>query len=215
MLNNGLHTKGRKITGALVSVAFIVAIGSARGAQASSTTAPAKPATAQQAKPAKPAKPAATAKKKTSAKSTQARKAPAKRPPVGRKVAAVRTRAPMAAGRRDPFREPKGGVGGMQVNEWEEVGAEPLPPGTRGLLVSQLRLEGIVREDLTNTMIAIVATSTNRAYFLRENDQIYRGMVSKITTEAIYFAMNYHDPLGEVKTHEVVARLGSAPGEGK
>ncbi len=103
----------------------------------------------------------------------------------------------------------------MQVNEWEEVGAEPLPPGARGLLVSQLRLEGIVREDLTNTMIAIVATNTNRAYFLRENDQIYRGMVSKITTDAIHFNMNYHDQLGEVKTHEVVARLGAAAGEGK
>ncbi len=212
MLNNGLHTRGRKITGALLSVAFIIAIGRAWGAQASSTTAPAKPATAQQPKPAKAA---ATAKKKISAKSTQARKAPAKRPPVGRKVAAVRTRAPMAAGRRDPFREPKGGVGGMQVNEWEEVGGEPLPPGTRGLLVSQLRLEGIVREDLTNTMIAIVATNTNRAYFLRENDQIYRGMVSKITTDAIHFSMNYHDQLGEVKSREVVVRLGSAAGEGK
>ncbi len=213
MLNNGLQTRKRKITGALVSVAFIAAMGSARGAQAGATTAPAKPATAQQPKLAKPA---ATEKKKTSAKNTQGRKASAKRPSGGqKKVAAVRARAPMAAGRRDPFREPKGGAGGMQVNEWEEVGGEPLPPGTRGLLVSQLRLEGVVREDLTNTMIAIVATNTNRAYFLRENDQIYRGMVSKITTDAIYFTMNYHDQLGEVKTHEVVARLGSAPGEGK
>jgi len=221
MLNNGLLTKQRKIMGALLSALFIVLMGRAHGSQAGSTTAPAKPAPAQLSKPAKPAKPAATGKKKTSAKSAKAlpakpgRKAGAKRPAGGQKAAVVHERAPLAAGRRDPFREPKGGVAGMVVNEWEEVGSEPLPPGPRGLLVSQLKLEGIVREDLTNTMIAIVGTNTNYTYFLRQNDQIYRGVVSKITTDAIYFAMNYHDPLGNVQAHEVVARLGSAPGEGK
>jgi hypothetical protein len=115
------------------------------------------------------------------------------------------------AGRRDPFKIPappssEAGPGGI---------TGPLPPGKRGLVIGQLRLQGIVREDKTNTMIAVVTNATKRAYFLRENDQLYNGVVSKITPDSVYFTENTLQGSGHVVSHEVVKKLGSAPGEGR
>jgi hypothetical protein len=64
-------------------------------------------------------------------------------------------------------------------------------------------------------MIAVVTNSTKRAYFLRVNDTVYNGVVTKITPEAIYFKENTVDSSGRVATHEVALKLGSAPGEGR
>ena len=64
-------------------------------------------------------------------------------------------------------------------------------------------------------MIAVVTNYTKRAYFLRENDTVYNGVVSKITPDAVYFKENTLDSNGRVGAHEVVMRLGSAPGEGR
>jgi hypothetical protein len=90
-----------------------------------------------------------------------------------------------------------------------------LPAGTKGLVISELRVEGIVRQESENNMIAVVATHTKRAYFLRVNDAVHDGVVSKITPEAVYFKENTLDSSGRVATHEVVLKLGSAPGEGR
>jgi len=118
-----------------------------------------------------------------------------------------------AAGRRDPFKP------------WFTPGAagpstpapvpEALPAGIRGLIVSELRLEGVVRQMPANTMIAVVTNQNRRAYFLRVNDTVYNGAVSRITPEAIYFKENTLDSSGRVATHEVELKLGSAPGEGR
>jgi ABC-type phosphate/phosphonate transport system ATPase subunit len=64
-------------------------------------------------------------------------------------------------------------------------------------------------------MIAVVTNYTKRAYFLRVNDTVYDGVVSKITREAVYFMENTLDLSGRVATHEVAVKLGSAPGEGR
>jgi hypothetical protein len=115
-------------------------------------------------------------------------------------------------GRRDPFKLPPppvtGGSGGAI-----DMAAGPLPPGTRGLVISQLRLGGIVRQDTTHVMLAVVINPANRAYFLRESDVVYNGVVSKITPDSVQFRENYLDPNGRVQTREVVKRLGQAPGE--
>jgi hypothetical protein len=116
-------------------------------------------------------------------------------------------------GRRDPFKlPPPPGKGGLQ--EGEGI-TGPLPPGKRGLVISRLRLEGIVRLDTTNEMIAVVDTNANRAYFLRENDAVYNGVVSKITPDSVYFRENVLDQQGRVQTREVVKRLSQRPGEGR
>ena len=117
---------------------------------------------------------------------------------------------PLAAGRRDPF---KAWVAPSMVGH-SALEAGPLPAGTRGLVISGLRLEGVVRQDPT-TMMAVVTNYTKRAYFLRVNDAVYNGVDSKITPEAIYFKENTLDSRGRVATHEVEIKLGSAPGEGR
>jgi len=147
---------------------------------------------------------------KPSGKKVSAKKAVSKKT-AGESAAksAQTSKGPEMAGRRDPFKLPgppvAGGAGGEQI-----VG--PLPPGTRGLLISQLKIEGIVRLDTTSTMIAVVDNSSNRAYFLRENDAVYNGVVSKITPDSVVFRENALDANGNMVVREVVKRLGQGPG---
>jgi hypothetical protein len=126
--------------------------------------------------------------------------------------------SPAAAGRRDPFKLPvyetaKGGGGGENILEYAPGGV--LPTGKRGLLIGHLVLQGVVREQTSNKMIAVVTNETKVARFLYENDSLYNGVVSKITPDAVYFKENVLDVNGRVTTREVVKRLGSAPGEGR
>ena len=127
--------------------------------------------------------------------------------------------ASLGAGKRDPFKLPEtavAGKGGGPEGLLESAAPTgPLPQGVRGLLITQLRLEGVVREQASNKMIAVVTNETKRAYFLYENESVYNGVVSKITPDAVYFKENVLDPNGRVTTREVVRRLGSAPGEGR
>ena len=90
-----------------------------------------------------------------------------------------------------------------------------LPAGIKGLVISQLKMEGVVHEEATNSMIALVTNSGKRAYFLRVNDSVHNGMVSKITPDAIYFRENTLDWSGRTSTHEVAIKLGSVRGEGR
>ena len=119
-------------------------------------------------------------------------------------------------GRRDPFLLPKEATGGdAAAAAMEESGGGPLPPGKRGLLISQLRLEGVVRQGSSKPMIAVVTNSTNRAYFLRENDEVFNGVVSKITPDSIYFTESVRTAGGQSSTRQVVKKLGSGPGENR
>jgi len=138
----------------------------------------------------------------------------AKAPAQPKRAAETAPTAQMVTGKRDPFKlpPPPGTKGAEGI---PESAAGPLPPGTRGLIISQLRLQGVVREETNNKMIAVVTNETKRAYFLKDNDALYNGVVSKITPDAVYFKENVLDPNGRVSTREVVKRLGSAPGEGR
>jgi hypothetical protein len=125
----------------------------------------------------------------------------------------------MAAGKRDPFKLPEtagaaADKGGAETI-LESAPGGVLPLGNRGLLISQLTLEGVVREQTSNKMTAVVTNATKVAHFLHENDSVYNGVVSKITPDAVYFKENVLDASGRVTTREVVKRLGSAPGEGR
>ena len=158
------------------------------------------------------AKPKAAAAKPAAKKKTVAKKASLKKtggaPPVPKS-----TGEKEIVGKRDPFRippPPPPGIPGMS-----EQALGPLPPGIRGLLINQLRLEGIVRLDTTNTMISVVDNNTNRAYFLRENDAVYDGVVSKITPDSVSFKQNYSEPGGPSGVREVVKRMSPGPGEGR
>jgi hypothetical protein len=115
---------------------------------------------------------------------------------------------------RDPFKLPPP----PRPEQDEKDDPQPVgnrPPGSRGLLVEQLRLKGVVRDGATQKMIAVVTTSNNRAYFLREGEAVYDGVVSKITSDAVYFKGNNFDAKREIRSREVVKTLSPAPGEAR
>lgn len=121
---------------------------------------------------------------------------------------------PAANGRRDPFK-PWSMPGPATGHPPASGPTGVLPAGIKGLVISQLKLEGVVHEEATNSMIALVTNSGKRAYFLRVNDSVHNGMVSKITPDAIYFRENTLDWSGRTSTHEVAIKLGSVRGEGR
>lgn len=163
-------------------------------------------------KGAKPAVVAAKPAQKTAAKktSTQAKKGPAKPATPTPKVTQVGTTAtekpkPVTRvfgprGRRDPFVSP---IRTGSVNN----GPSPnCTTGKRCLAIPELVLQGTVK-DTTGKMLAVVANSTKKTYFLRENDQVFNGSVEKITTDSIIFREFVKDALGRETAREVVKKL--------
>ncbi len=105
-----------------------------------------------------------------------------------------------AAGRRDPFVSPVRAV----------VGAPAGPgcsTGKRCLYIPELTLQGTVK-DLEGKMMAVVANTGRRVYFLRENDQVFNGVVEKITTDSVIFRQYETDAVGRETSKEIVKRLG-------
>jgi len=156
------------------------------------------PAAFAQAKPAPAAPSKAPAKavaKKPAAKATT-------------KVAVAQTSAP--APRRDPF-QPL-----ISKSDTGKVLPENLPPGPGGLMVSTLRLEGIVRAP--SGMIAVISNPQRRVYFVREGVALYDGTVERITLDAsangsVVFRERGKDPFGKVVDRPVVKRLYPRAGE--
>jgi hypothetical protein len=151
----------------------------------------------------------AGARASSAKKATPAKKKSAPKPAASAATSTKPAEVSAVTAKRDPFKLPPppvpGGEGMQQI-----IG--PLPPGPRGLVIGQLRVEGIVRLDTNNTMIAVVDNNRNRAYFLRENDAVYNGVVSKITPDSVIFRENALDQNGKVQVREVVKRLGQGPG---
>jgi hypothetical protein len=56
-------------------------------------------------------------------------------------------------------------------------------------------------------MMAVVANSIRKTYFLRENDQVFQGSVEKITSDSIIFREYVKDALGRETAREVVKKL--------
>src|SRR4029077_1843565 len=172
----------------------------------------AKPAAPAAAKPApQAAKPAGKPAGKPAAK--PAAKARAKKPAAKPAVKAVERpttpgTAPAAAeseikkARRDPFESLIGRQNKTPPN---------LPPGIRGLQVSTLRLDGLVKGP--NGFIAVVATPQARTYFLREGDHLYDGSVEKISMDGVSFHEEGKDAFGKPVEHQVNKRIYSSPGE--
>ena len=102
---------------------------------------------------------------------------------------------PPLSARRDPFRNPLLSTGV----------AVSLPPGKAGLIITQLRVDGLVRAP--NGMIAVVSNTAKRTYFLREGDQLYDGFVQKITSDGVTFQQSTKDVFGRAISREVVKRL--------
>lgn len=114
-------------------------------------------------------------------------------------------------GKRDPFEvppPPKADGGGNDPDS-------SLPPGVRGLVIGQLRLEGIVRDEESGSMIAVVTNHSTLAYFLHLHEEVYNGVVSRIAPGAIYFHQKSPGSGGRLESREIVLKLGSEPQEAR
>jgi hypothetical protein len=180
---------------------------------ATSTPKPTMPATQPTAKPVKAAakapvakvpttqpKPAASAKVVHSAKPAPA-KTEAAKPAAEPEVAkdATEKPAPEMKRGRDPF---------VSVVMAREAGTSCAGSGKKCLIIDQVVLKGIVRAQVGP--IAVVTSSSNKTYFLRENDPVYNGVVVKINPDSIVFRETVTDRLGKSIQREVVKKVNNS-----
>lgn len=106
-----------------------------------------------------------------------------------------------AAGRRDPF---------MSVVRNLPVSPSTpncSVPGKRCLYIPELVVKGIAKDMDGQMMAVVVGGAAHRAYFLRENDQVFNGSVEKITSDSVIFREFSTDNLGRESAHEIVKRI--------
>lgn len=103
-------------------------------------------------------------------------------------------------GKRDPFVSPISTASGGPV-----VPASNCASGKRCLVIDQLVLRGVVKT--ATGMIAVVANSINKAYFLHENDPVFNGYVLRITGDSVVFKENVVDHVGRKAAREVVKKV--------
>jgi Tfp pilus assembly protein PilP len=101
-----------------------------------------------------------------------------------------------SASRRDPFVSPVVHLGAV---------GSGCSSGKRCLAIDQIALKGVVRSE--NGMIAVVVNALDKAYFLRENDPVFNGYVTKITADSIVFKETFHDRLGKESTRDVTKTI--------
>lgn len=107
-------------------------------------------------------------------------------------------------GRRDPFVSPLATKKQSATQMASSCGS-----GKRCLIIDQINLQGVVKSASGN--IAVVANSAKRAYFLRENDDLFDGRVQRITPDSVVFLENVVDRMGRASTREVVKRVNPGP----
>lgn len=108
-----------------------------------------------------------------------------------------------AAQRRDPFRSLIAPIAGG--------GPTSLPPGKPGLVIGQLSIVGIVMTP-SDSVAVVSMPGRNRAYFLRERDELYDGYVSRITADNVIFREKSKDAYGRAYEKEVVKQITAGSG---
>jgi hypothetical protein len=100
-----------------------------------------------------------------------------------------------ANGRRDPFISPV-------VSRASGSGCST---GKKCLEIGSINLRGVVRAE--SGFIAVVSNGLNKSYFLRENDPVFNGYVTRITGDSIVFQETQQDRVGKSFTREVVKKI--------
>lgn len=146
--------------------------------------------------------PAAKAKPAKAKPAKLAAKAPAK---AATAEATTEAAANPSAHRRDPF--------AALVSAQQQGPTIPahLPPGKAGLMVSTLRVDGVVRAP--NGMLAVVTNPQQRTYFLRQGDRLYDGSVEQISMDGVSFKEVGKDPFGKPIERVVTKRIYPTAGE--
>lgn len=104
------------------------------------------------------------------------------------------------AGRRDPFRSLL-----TRVDDSENPAAEERPPGLPGMLVEELRVEGIIQTPVG--IIAFVQGRDNYSYIIRPGTKLYNGEVKEILPDRVVFKQQVNDPKQIRPFEEVVREL--------
>ena len=86
-----------------------------------------------------------------------------------------------------------------------------LPPGKAGLMVSTLRVDGVVRG--ASGMLVLVSNPQQRVYFLRQGDRLYDGVVETISMDGVSFKEMSKDPFGKPIERVVTKRIYPSAGE--
>ncbi len=102
------------------------------------------------------------------------------------------------AGRRDPFISLAEGI-------QEEERAEERPDGLPGMLIEELRLEGIIQT--SSGIIAIVQGRDKLSYILRPGTKLYNGEVASIEPRKVVFKQQVNDPKALKPFREVVREI--------
>jgi hypothetical protein len=102
-------------------------------------------------------------------------------------------------GRRDPFRSL------LRRSDPEEV-ASARPEGIAGLLIDDLRLEGVFVTP-AGPAAQVQAASDQISYLLRPGDQLWDGDVVDVTVGEIVFKQSVDDPTALKPFREVTMRL--------
>jgi hypothetical protein len=114
-----------------------------------------------------------------------------------------------AGGRRDPFVNPIP----PPVDAGPVIPAER-PLGLPGVLLNEAQLIGVVTSQEPSMTVVIVSAPGNRIFFARVGDELFDVVISRITSDAIYFQVKpLPGSLGGDRGEQVVRRLGAAPGE--
>jgi type IV pilus assembly protein PilP len=101
-------------------------------------------------------------------------------------------------GRRDPFQSLIGPTPKLQPGQ--------RPEGVPGLLIDELKLQGIVRTKQQG-LIAMVAGPDNKSYLVHVGDKTLDGEVIRITPTQLVFRQEVNDPTRIERFREVVKDL--------
>jgi hypothetical protein len=102
------------------------------------------------------------------------------------------------AGRRDPFRSLL-----LGFEDIEEGPAAARPPGLAGMLVEEIRVEGII--ETPSGILAFVLGRDNVSYIIRPGTQLYNGEVAEIHPGKVVFRQFVNDP-GRMKPYDEIVR---------
>ena len=102
------------------------------------------------------------------------------------------------AGRRDPFRSLMRGF-----EDEREGPAKERPPGLPGMLVEELKVEGIIQTP--SGILAFVLGRDNVSYIIRPGTKLFNGEVADIQPKRVVFRQQVTDP-GRIKEYDEIVR---------
>ncbi len=106
-------------------------------------------------------------------------------------------------GRRDPFRS--------LIGKTEKVDSGQRPPGVPGMLIDEMKLQGVVRTK--QGLVAMISGPDNQGYLVRVGDKAFDGEVIRITPSSVVFRQEVNDPTRIERYREVVKDLTPPTGK--